>query len=333
MDNTTDKGMAVCSKVCPEAAPYIDYYVREDRALLCTEKCSTNLFIDDLTYSGIPICVKSCKNLIPYAFINPTTPEFESCTRSCPEDKPYVDWTDPDFPICSQKCPDDQYIDSLTTPGTLFCVKSCKNLIPSAYINYDAKTCVRECKDDDFSLYIDETDSEEPSCTKACPGTAPYINSLTNSKAPVCVSSCKNLIPSAFINKEENQCVESCTYGENTFYIDDTNADPKCTDSCPEAALYLDDLTNPSSPICVSSCKNLIFSAFINKEGNKCVESCIYDENTFYIDDTNADPKCTDSCPEAAPYLDDITNSASPICVSSCKNLIPSAFIYDGACV
>lgn len=73
--------MAICSKLCPASAPYIDHYARDDRALLCTPKCAANLFIDNLTFSGMPFCVKYCKNLIPMAFIDPTTAEFHKCTR------------------------------------------------------------------------------------------------------------------------------------------------------------------------------------------------------------------------------------------------------------
>lgn len=107
-----------------------------------------------------------------------------------------MDWTDPDFPICSDACPNDHYIDSLTLPGTLFCVKSCKNLIPSSYIHTDGKQCVRKCN------IINELDIENPKCTESCPAGAPYLNNLTNPGSAICVSSCKNLLPSAFINKD-----------------------------------------------------------------------------------------------------------------------------------
>lgn len=63
--------------------------------------------------------------------------------------------------------------------------------------------------------------------------------------------------------------MSTCTDEENKFYIDYTNSDkPKCTDSCPPNAPYLNNLTNSGSPICVSSCNKLMPPAFINKDHN-----------------------------------------------------------------
>ena len=56
---------------------------------------------------------------------------------------------------------------------------------------------------------------------------------MTNSSESVCVPSCKNLIPAAYINKAGNACTRSCAAGE---VIDKTDLDkPKCTDTCPSA--------------------------------------------------------------------------------------------------
>ena len=57
---------------------------------------------------------------------------------------------------------------------------------------------------------------------------------MSNSSESVCVPSCKNLIPAAYINKAGNACTRSCAAGE---VIDKTDLDkPKCTDTCPSAA-------------------------------------------------------------------------------------------------
>ena len=57
-------------------------------------------------------------------------------------------------------------------------------------------------------------------------------------------------------------------------------------------------MTNSSESACVSSCKNLIPTAYI--KGDKCVRSCGKDEsdNILYIDFSDKDaPKCIATCP------------------------------------
>jgi len=76
------------------------------------------------------------------------------------------------------------------------CVPSCKNLIPTSYINLEGTGCVRECA---AGQVIDKSNQDKPKCALICPPLAIYIDGLTNSSAPVCVPSCKNLLPTAYI--------------------------------------------------------------------------------------------------------------------------------------
>ena len=121
---------------------------------------------------------------------------------------------------------------------------------------------------------------------------------MTNTSESVCVLSCKNLVPTAYI--KGTMCVRSCGKDENNkvLFIDFSSKDaPKCSDSCP-LGFYKESLTNSDLPTCVNSCKNLIPTAYINKAGDTCTRSC---EAGEVIDKTDSDkPKCTDTCPSAA---------------------------------
>ena len=78
--------------------------------------------------------------------------------------------TDVDHPICASKCPDSaKYIDPLTNSNSKVCVSSCKNLLPTAYINKAGDTCTRSCEAGEV---IDKTDSDKPKCATTCPLTS-----------------------------------------------------------------------------------------------------------------------------------------------------------------
>ena len=87
-------------------------------------------------------------------------------------------------------------------------VSSCKNLVPPAYI--DDNKCVRNCPTKG-NIYLDEiSDSNNPKCASNCSGN--YIDSLTISGVKRCVSSCKNLEPTAYIytdteNNDKLTCI------------------------------------------------------------------------------------------------------------------------------
>jgi len=81
----------------------------------------------------------------------------------------------------------------------------------------------------------------------------------------ICVHSCNNLKPSAYVYKDKEdldklKCKRECPSAAP--YIDNnsssiTQLHPTCVEICPEN-LYLDELTMPNRKICVDSCKNLI---------------------------------------------------------------------------
>jgi len=138
-------------------------YKEVDKSLICSDKCQATYYIDELTYS-FPFCVPSCKNLIPTAYIDPTTADYFKCNRSCPAGYPHLDKTTTvDHPICVTDCPAEApYKDQDTFPGLSVCVKSCKNLNPPAFAN--STKCVRSCS----PQYIDTSDEDNPTC-RQCP--------------------------------------------------------------------------------------------------------------------------------------------------------------------
>ena len=79
------------------------------------------------------------------------------------------------------------------------------------------------------------------------------MDSLTVPETPVCVQSCENLLPTAYI--ANGACKRSCADLEGIIYISNANPDnPACVNECPEILPYIDNLTIPGSPICVKSC-------------------------------------------------------------------------------
>ena len=72
--------------------------------------------------------------------------------------------------------------------------------------------------------------------------------------------------------------------------------------------------------VCVSSCKNLEPTAYINTVNNKCVRNCA-DTSLPYLDLSVFDkPTCVITCPT---YYEELTYDNKKICVSTCKNIIP----------
>ena len=66
--------------------------------------------------------------------------------------------------------------------------------------------------------FIDFTNEKHPKCSNACPSTGlKYIDNITNSNEIRCVSSCKELIPPAFIDTEDGKgsitCLKECKDG------------------------------------------------------------------------------------------------------------------------
>ena len=179
------------------------------------------------------MCVPSCKNLEPiaYIYIDGDNSNKETCIRKCP-DNYYVDYTDLDKPKCKKiaDAPANYYLDTITD-GVGIYVQSCKDLVPTAYINDDGsgvKKCVRKCPETaDGKIYVDGiTDPNNPECTKKCLNT--YIDTFTINGIKRCVSSCKNLEPTAYILKSDpinnnyDACVRACPYDASgdKYYLD-----------------------------------------------------------------------------------------------------------------
>ena len=105
-----------------------------------------------------------------------------------------------------------------------------------------------------------------------------YEDPLTFIGTTFCVLSCKALTPIAYIDKDETTCTRECKT-DGYIYIDfSTEISPKCSAACPAELKYIDAITNANENRCVSSCKNLIPSAFINKDGDSCIRKCSSNE-------------------------------------------------------
>ena len=107
---------------------------------------------------------------------------------------------------------------------------------------------------------------------------------MTNSSESVCVPSCKNLLPTAYIIKSTKQCVRVCPSG-TLPYIDDIKAlHPECVALCSEGSNKLiDTFTYSNLKVCTKLCKTL--------------------EPVAYIDPTVPET-CVHSCPSANSYVD-----------------------------
>ena len=161
--------------------------------------------------------------------------------------------TDINNPKCANTC-GTNYIDDLTISDMKRCVKSCKNLIPTAYIYEDPdiskKKCVRECPpytEDGKTkyYYIDaKSDPENPTCVKTCPEKH-YIDELSIEGLKMCVPSCNNLIPPAIIysdsdNANKKKCVRLCpTTGDLYADFATDSINPECKAECPTGS-YID---------------------------------------------------------------------------------------------
>ena len=97
-------------------------------------------------------------------------------------------------------------------------MNSCKDLLTS-YI-YEGKAF----KPGDTTYTINE-------CVTSCSGDYPIHDSLTDPLNPKCVSSCRDLIPSAFISKDGTRCTRICATDEVIDSITDEE-NPKCESDC-----------------------------------------------------------------------------------------------------
>ena len=83
----------------------------------------------------------------------------------------------------------------------MHCVKSCKNLNPTAYLYTDPDisktTCIRKCPAS--AAYVNPINEDQPTCSSTCPTLYYLDNELTTDGLKICVPSCHNLIPPAYI--------------------------------------------------------------------------------------------------------------------------------------
>ena len=118
--------------------------------------------------------MSSCKDLVPTAYIytnykfKPKDTEYtvNLCMTACGESKTCHDsLSDSSKPECVANCDSIGYIDELTDKNKKVCTKSCKDLVPVAYIYNKTSPykCVTTCPDEaKYLKYIyDENDKEE----------------------------------------------------------------------------------------------------------------------------------------------------------------------------
>ena len=114
---------------------------------------------------------------------------------------------------------------------------------------------------------------------------------------------------------------------------------PECKDDCPDN-YYIDNLSEQGMHICVPSCLTLTPKAyyFVDSNGKEvCTRSCKqidhdYNDATakkdYKVSSNITNPKCDSECKEGE-FIDSLSEEPEEFCVKSCKNLEPSAYIYD----
>ena len=112
---------------------------------LCEKSCNDNYPYKDAV-TNPHWCVKRCPE---YAYFLDIDGDNKECKTSCPTDRSYVDvnYLDDKSFVCKSECSEDYYIDELTSTSIKYCVPSCKNLIPTAFINKNGTKCVDKCED------------------------------------------------------------------------------------------------------------------------------------------------------------------------------------------
>ena len=136
------------------------------------------------------------------------------------------------------------------------------------------------------NIYLDEiSDSNNPKCASNCSGN--YIDSLTISGVKRCVSSCKNLEPTAYIytdteNNDKLTCIRECPADNIVDYTTDPN-NPKCVTACPENH-YIDAISSDLK-VCVPSCNDLIPPAIITNDKKECIRVCPNGQYADYYTD------------------------------------------------
>ena len=113
-----------------------------------------------------------------------------------------------------------------------------------------------------------------------------YIDNLTFWNIIVCTTSCRHLIPEAYINSDEKKCTRECP-SNKPYLILNSDYEYVCSEKCTEDYPYIDKLTVSGLIFCVKSCNNLNPPAFIDKydtNNMKCVRDCQEDSFDPYVD-------------------------------------------------
>ena len=139
--------------------------------------------------------------------------------------------------ICQDSCDTKYYLDTLTYENISLCVPSCRNLVPEAYVhvpkdeNYNQ--CTRSAPNATHIYLVPKSDTNELTFSDKCDDTYPYSDGLTITGLHICVKSCNNLNPPAFVHKtgEISECFRDCST---------STTDPK--------KLYIDPITNVAHP-------------------------------------------------------------------------------------
>ena len=175
--------------------------------------------------------------------------------------------------------------------------------MPISYVDKTDATnpkCTRKCPETSNILILNETNNWEFVCSNTCPDNY-YLDTLTFWNKLVCTSSCRHLIPEAYINEDQKNCTRECPITK-PYLLLNSDFEYVCSSACSAAYPYIDELTVPGLIFCVQSCNDLNPPTYINSydvSKVKCVRDC--DEDTFlpYVDaltDPN-NPKCADKCP------------------------------------
>ena len=308
-----------CVPECPSDQKYVYDFT-------CTDTCLPR-FVDETSYE----CLDECKSN-KYIYNN------TSCVSTCPNDQKYmynftctdtcktmlVDETSYE---CLDQCGSDKYVYNKTS-----CVSKCPNDQKYVY----GKTCTDTCG----PRFIDETSFEcldecksgkyiynKTHCVSICPNDQKYVYNFT----------CTDICPTKFTDENSKTCVEECKIGKYVYN------DSICVSLCPSTENFIHNKTCTASDC--SSQLRYIHKTSANVE---CMDKCPIDT---YINNTyecvhhclHHGSYCVDTCPEEAPYVEDVgirgaecklscsQKRINNTCVESCPSGLP--YLYENECL
>ncbi|CAL6097227.1 Multiple_epidermal growth factor-like domains protein [Hexamita inflata] len=205
----------------------------------------------------------------------------------------------------------------VSAPGilpALRCVESCTN----SFMNSNTTACVISCQTDDFLRFGDMHVSK---CVDSCspagtPKTYTYIDTISSPNRHLCVTNCKNLVPTSLLNYEVTACAMTCPQsgGVDTFA---TVLRDKCVKSCKteDSGSLIDKLAFPN--VCVANC--VVNVTYTSVDKTSCVSSClVQDSPASFIDYQNK--SCVAACdPNAVIPSFKVQGAVPDRCVSDCK--------------